>query len=268
MTVLALLLALLVAHFARGFRHFRRYQAPIALLDRLQQWCLEHRPDQPWLASIAAVVAIIVVAALVQWIFHALLGLAGSLLLGIAALLYCLGPRDLDTEIDRLVTTDDPEERAEIQADLGRGEPAERVMRAALERWFGVIFWFVLLGVPGALLYRLAAALIRHGGPDSLQAERRGTIAILNWPAAQLMTLSLALTNDFERVLAAWRAWHAEHGWGPGAGMLAAGAAALPLGEAECENEDPHQLVMRWVWRMLAVWLVALSALMLAGWLI
>lgn len=267
-TVLALLLALVIAHFARGFRHLRRYRGPVLVLDRLQRTCHRHWPQQGWLAGVAAVVVIVLVGALVQWLFHALLGNFGSLLLGIAVLLYCLGPRDLDTEVDRLAESDDPAERAEIEVDLGPGGPAERVMRAALERWFGVIFWFVLLGVPGALLYRLCARLVRHDGSAALQIERRRTLAVLDWPAAQLMTLSLALTADFEKVLAAWRDWHAEHGWGPGAGMLTAGAAALSLGEAECENENPHQLAMRWVWRMLALWLVALSALMIAGWLI
>lgn len=265
MTVLALLLALLAAHFARGFRLLRRYRALVVQLDRLQHACLRTWPSQRWTAAVVAVLVIVILAALLQWLVHALLGTLGSLLLGIATLLYCLGPRDLDTEVDRLVSTDDPEQRDYIDRDLGPGEPTERVMHAALERWFGVIFWFVLLGVAGALLYRLSAALGRHDGDEALQAERDRVRAVLDWPAAQLMTLSLALTNDFERVVAAWRDWHAEHGWGPGAGMLTAAVAALPT---DCKDEDPHQMAMRWVWRILTVWLVVLSALMLAGWLI
>ena len=33
----------------------------------------------------------------------------------------------------------------------------EAVFRCALWRWFGVLFWFLLLGPAGALLYRLVS---------------------------------------------------------------------------------------------------------------
>ena len=44
----------------------------------------------------------------------------------------------------------------------------EAVFRCALWRWFGVLFWFLLLGPAGALLYRLVSL--------SAQGEARRTL--------------------------------------------------------------------------------------------
>ena len=85
----------------------------------------------------------------------------------------------------------------------------EAVFRNALHRWFGVLFWFLLLGPVGALLYRLAAfsaegAFARTLPPTTL-AGARSLHAVLDWPVAQLMTLSMALVGNFDAVFTAWR---------------------------------------------------------------
>ena len=131
---------------------------------------------------------------------------------------YCWGPRDLDLDVDAVVEAQDTERRrAAVRALLGPDrEPAldaptlvEGVFAGALERWFGVLFWFVLLGPFGALMYRLAqlGATREHGAELPLEhgdAYRRLKL-ILDWPAAQLMVLGLALAANFDVVMAAWR---------------------------------------------------------------
>ena len=79
----------------------------------------------------------------------------------------------------------------------------------ALRRWFGVLAWFMVLGPAGAVLYRLAALSAEAEGadvlPEGTRAGARTLFALLNWPVAQAMTLSLALVGNFDTVLGLWR---------------------------------------------------------------
>ena len=98
---------------------------------------------------------------LFQWVLHEpLLGLVG-LLFSVLVLVYAWGPRDLDVDVEAIIDAHEPAARREAIARLWPdGEtvaadgPAlvEAVFRNALRRWFGVLFWFLLLGPIGALL--------------------------------------------------------------------------------------------------------------------
>ena len=76
------------------------------------------------------------------------------------------------------------------------------------ERYFAVIFWFVLAGAPGALLYRL---LILHLDM-SLNSEQEGRyrvqhgLHLMEWLPVRLLGLSLAFVGDFTACLESWRA--------------------------------------------------------------
>src|SRR5690606_23410753 len=89
-----------------------------------------------------------------------------SLVCGVVALFYTWGPRDLDIDVDAVVEAADPIARHAAAAPLWpAGAPVSMaggaligaVFGSARRRWFGVLFWFLLLGPVGALLYRLAA---------------------------------------------------------------------------------------------------------------
>src|SRR3970282_994329 len=106
-----------------------------------------------------------------------LLGLAG-LVFALAVLFYTWGPRDLDVDVEAILDARDPLARRAAAArlwprtgtaSLEGGALAEAVFRSALQRWFGVLFWFLLLGPVGALLYRLTQ-LATDGGDGDLPA--------------------------------------------------------------------------------------------------
>ena len=65
----------------------------------------------------------------------------------------------------------------------------QQLSKQALRRWFGVIFWFAVLGIVGAFLYRMVDWLVSE--EHSLSDEQRGLFArmqqIMDWPAAQLI---------------------------------------------------------------------------------
>jgi len=78
-----------------------------------------------------------------------------------------------------------------------------RSMRGALvygsfERWFAVVFWFMLLGPAAALAYRLSS---RAGGNEGLGAPERELAQRLTyyaeWLPVRLLTLAFALTGNF-----------------------------------------------------------------------
>jgi AmpE protein len=176
-------------------------------------------------------------------------------------------------------------------ADSGLGEAAamvEAVFASALRRWFGVLFWFLILGAVGAMLYRLAALAAEGEYADALPAStREGArrfFALLNWPVAQAMTLSLALVGNFDTVLGVWRDAngaslqldHAHLGAAARASVRSEIAeetqefieeGATP-GNAWVQLGDSPELrdAMSLVWRILLLWLAILALFVVAGW--
>ena len=87
-----------------------------------------------------------------------------------------------------------------------------------------------------------------------------------------------ALAADFDRVVGAWRDWHAQGGLRLDIGFL--GAAARASVASELAEEDAYAVdgppqasallelrdAMSLVWRILLLWLGVLALLVLAGW--
>ena len=73
----------------------------------------------------------------------------------------------------------------------------ERICYLGFERWFGVMFYFLLLGAPGALAYRLLS-LYREG---DLEAEQQRLLDSaqywVDWLPSRLLVFTFALTGDW-----------------------------------------------------------------------
>jgi AmpE protein len=290
MTIIAILLAFGLCHFVRDFGRLRKRHWLTSWVDfsndafgKLPLW-----QDALGFLVIAAVPLLALM--LINQVLYSALGSTGAFLMALAVLIYSFGPRDLDTDVAEIIEADSEEERATALTSLlrkpipqdaaaARAAAVEAVFREALRRWFGVIFWFAVLGIAGAFLYRLVVWLVNEN--HNLSEEQLGLFTrlqqIMDWPAAQLMTLSLAIATDFDSVFTAWKRYHDEQGHGlfeGNNGFLLSSACRIVLtghaardGYAD-ELEGPMiclQQAMDLTWRILGVWLTVLALLLLIG---
>jgi len=76
----------------------------------------------------------------------------------------------------------------------------EAFIYSAFQGFFAVLFWFVLLGPAGALLFRLNTMYVLNN-PLPLAKKVQG---VLEWPAAFLTSLTFVLVGNFERGMYCW----------------------------------------------------------------
>lgn len=196
--------------------------------------------------SVAALAPALAAGLLGGWLDHLAwpLGLAWS-----AAVLYrCLGFQQMIGQARDLAAAlaAGEHDRARMHlaalgvehaADAEAGEwvrPAmDRLFRLGLERLFGVLFWFFLLGAFGAVAYALTRLLAeRWQGDGDFHAAVAEVLPVLDWLPARLLVVSFAIVGNFEEAMLAWRSHAAEPDAGNEGMVRAAGLAALGLGEA------------------------------------
>lgn len=290
MTIIAILIAFALCHFVRELGRCRNSRW-------LKSWtgfandAFDKLPGWDGMTGFLLLLVVPVVALLlVNQAMISLLGTTGAFLLALAVLVYTFGPSDLDTDVARVISREDEDDRLAAlealtgqpvpqDADARRAQAVETVFLQGLRRWFGIIFWFAVLGIVGAFLYRVVDWLV--SGEFELGEEQHALFRrlqqIMDWPAAQLMTLSLAIATDFDSVFKAWKQYHDEQGHGLFEGdngfLLAAARSVVLTGHAARDGyadqlDGPMiclQQAMDLTWRMLGVWLTVLALLLLIG---
>lgn len=157
---------------------------------------------------------------------------------------------------------------------------------------YAPLFWFVLLGPAGAVLYRLSHAMLEGGGitgesqetPDGFNDVAQRAFHVLDWLPVRLTALSFAVVGDFEDAIYCWRTQ--ADAWPDSASgiLLSSGAGALcvrlgqPLPETIGVEERPElgvgdeadvehlQSATGLMWRALVLSLLLLVLLTLANW--
>jgi adenosylcobinamide-phosphate synthase len=218
MTFLSVLFALAWDQIAPLFRPNQTDR----LFERYATWVYAHVNAGTRMHGVLAWSATVLAPALVigmvgHWLLQLgwLFGLAWS-----AAVLYqCLGYRqviDRARALGEALANENAPKAAEMLAELGiepetaQNEVVARAIdtlfRLALERLFGVMFWFILFGVFGAVVYELSQRLAkRWQGSDDFHTAIRQVAPILDWLPSRLLAFSFAIVGDFEAVMSAWR---------------------------------------------------------------
>jgi len=187
-------------------------------------------------------------AALLQWAAWRWSAWCGAALTALA-LYAALGLRSLGDHAtavaDALARDDLPAARAAVARIVSRDAAAldatqvasaatESVLENGSDAVFAALFWGLLLGAPGAVLYRLSNTLDAMWGYRTARYARFGWAAAriddaLNWLPARLTALTYALLGATGTALRCWRD-QGRHWKSPNAGpVMAAGAGALRL---------------------------------------
>ncbi len=249
--------------------------------------------DTVWRGLVAVLVLLIpfiLLAALTRFVPHGIL--LDTLLLYLA-----IGWQSLGTHArrvrDALLVNNLPEARRCVGLMVSRDtlplDPAnvskatvESVLENGNDAVFGAIFWFVVAGAPGAILYRLANTLDAMWGYRNERYRRFGWAAArlddaLNFIPARLTALSYALAGLTQAALRCWRQqglyWKS-----PNAGpVMAAGAGSLgvqlggpasyhgaiqhrpSLGEGRAPDAEDIDNALQLIRHSLMIWVVALA---------
>ena len=197
--------------------------------------------------------ALAVTAAVGPWVL--LVAVAGALpalhyWVAVAALYFALGHQSLRQhaqQVHRALEAGNLDEArvqvsymvsrdtAKMDARAVAAATVESVLENGNDAVFGALFWFVVAGAPGVLLFRLSNTLDAMWGYRTSRYLYFGWAAarfddVLNFIPARLTALTYALIGSTRNALHCWRV-QAPQWDSPNAGpVMAAGAGALGLG--------------------------------------
>lgn len=248
MTLFIMVLALLLD---RGFGEPTRYHPLVGLgryISGLEQ--VLHRPHRQ--RGVIAILCVTGPLAALGWALSALQPVAWLYVPVATLVLYaCIGGRSLIEHAERIahplaagdLTTARKALSYIVSRDTSALEPpgialaaSESVLENGNDALFGALFWFMVGGIPGVLVYRAANTLDAMWGYKTPRYRQFGWAAarlddVLNYVPARLTVMAYAVSSGtWHRAGQALRcAWTQGRGWkSPNAGpVMAAGAGAL-----------------------------------------
>ena len=213
MTFIVTLIALLVERFF-DWSHIRRW----GWYSSYQQAILKRFSGLNSYAALAAVIVPLLIGTLiVEYLLNNLLYGFASLVFQLALLIYCLGPQNLWADAFSSITginQGDPTAAEKLHASFGitNLSDAKSLHRALLDqifvsanrRVFAVVFWYVILGPVGAILYRTVAQSAGPAALPELAQSAHTAEEALDWLPARLFTFLFALSGNFVQVITCW----------------------------------------------------------------
>lgn len=221
MTFLSIVIALLLERITPQLIDYRR-------LDRLGDYSgwlqdsLKVSQFGPWLGLGLLVLPLLLVMWIVAGLFeNAVFGLF-ELAFNVAIIFFCLGPRELDSEIDAYidaVEVGDSNQQISLARQIHDQAPdnfAEQVVQVckglfseANSRIYAVLFWFAVLGPIAAVAYRVLEQFYRgsHLGQE-LAGQRQiagDLLGWIDWIPSRISLFAFMISGHFEESLKAYR---------------------------------------------------------------
>ncbi len=298
MKLIALVIALLLERLATHLFHLRSPR----WLDRFIDPVLgigSRIPGLPPVLLAVLVVALLALPVLGVWflIDDTLLGVP-YVVFSVVVLFFSLGPEDIGEEVEnwcRAVEAGEEERAGQLAKAILECDPrpnysiSDAIFVQGNNRFFSVVFWFVLLGPVGAATMRIAdlvrrRALFQQARADEQQTheqhlpEATETVhAVLAWLPARLTAIGYLLAGSFD---SGWSAWgrtdrEAEADLGGRSDQLLArvGCAAMSQPEPINPDDESHdtgavaqaRAALQLVMRALFFWAATVAALTLFG---
>jgi membrane protein required for beta-lactamase induction len=216
----------------------------------------------------------------IQIMLHGFLFNLPSFVFGIIVFIYCLGPACLSTDIEAYIharTLGDEDEAlhyagtitdtaASTSPDQQISDVTRAILYVANERIFATIFWFVIFGPFGCMLYRLISELSKQIEYGDL-AEFSGFIhAIMAWVPARMLAAGYALTGNFDGAYHAYkdRAHTADFSQSNKEVLVATGLGAMRNLDMATELAGIYA-AQALVMRAVIVWIAMLAVMTLGG---
>ena len=295
MSLLSVIFALIAESFISSLSELRRFD----FIFRYVSWLRAKLPTFSFQNGTVTLVIVIAGVLFVVWLISAMLGNGNGnvralfgFLFGIAVLIFMIGPRDLEIDVQKVSTAfahKDYEGANFYVSQLANRDIAEPPMQLAQTvkeeillqantRMLGVFFWFILLGPVGAVLFRLTCLLKENQQKESddFADSSRALYRIMIWLPARICVLSYAIAGSFVDTMSYWNGLSDLWLRDSEEFIVISGLGALRYEESKDrhdfdENEPDAtsiQHALSLVKRAVIVWIVLLSLLIVTGWLV
>lgn len=241
--------------------------------------------NQGWGAFFGLLIPVFIVTLLLNMLFSTLSLL--YVIFGIVILMLCLDINDMKKQLGEYfkadaagdaVKTQMEAEQFVQQEDLSTDKKlivrtvTEAIFQRSLTNIFSVIFWFMMLGPLGAVIYYVTASLAErseqpeHAFPDIYTTATMAK-EILDWLPIRVLGLTFALIGHFAPV---FNIWIDKLGGGLSENkqlLIETGFAALNLtqpGQSDTfENQQALDLIRRSLW----TWVIIIGVLTMTAWI-
>ncbi len=219
MTLLIILTAISLDFFLSGLERFRSYQWCTILYYFLEKRLAQYK-FWDGIFGLLIVLFIALSGLIVLLCFESLLPLIVQTMISLVVLIYCLSSKNLDNRLDKYISAVD-KNNVDVATESAEGLMNKllfsendsnelAIIKSSLveshKSTFAVIFWFLILGAVGALLYRLINEI--NNEISELESEFADSTArlinILEWPSSRLMQLGLAFGGQLVDAMPGW----------------------------------------------------------------
>lgn len=286
MKLIVILICLGVERFWSPIQNLRHWH----WFDSYVEWLHETLKGKSFLNGPAGVVlAIAPISIVVGWLQQSFSGgwwEIFGLIFAVLVLVMSMGPKDLGADVvaylDARRRGDDLAERLCAEDIVGAKLPDEFINRTWIiianilggaHHWiFGVLFWFMILGPVGAVIYRLAYQLSSHAERYAVETPGFSNAALnliylLAWLPARVAAFGYAITGSFIDAMRYWRKHASSTTVADDEFLAATGLGALRLDSADVLPTDANvREAMDLVRRAIFLWLTVIALMTLAGW--
>jgi len=235
-----------------------------------------------WLKLVFVLLLPLLIILLLQLLLQGFLFGAPYFVFGIFMLMYCLGPACLSSDIEayldaRSLGDDDEalhyagaltERAASTVPDQQTSDVTRAILHVANERIFSVLFWFVVLGPIGAVIYRMVTNISKRDEVDSLVKAAQLIQGIITWIPAHMLAAGYALTGHFDGAFRAYQSRPKESDLSlTNYDVLVTTGLGALRGQEVTDEISSIKAARDLVIRSIMVWIAVLALLTMGGWL-